>query len=85
MDASLILHVVHVSGSRMIVEGGDGGSRGGLIQGVMAGNQILEYIPLHLSSLEREPDLEKWIHSWWNKEQGPLVTLRPEGWFEEGQ
>jgi hypothetical protein len=86
MDASLILHVVHVSGTRMIDEGGDGGSRGDLTQGVMAGRPILDYIPLHLSALEREPALESWIRSWWNEEdQGPLTTLRPEGWFEEGQ
>jgi hypothetical protein len=85
MDASLILHVVHVSGTRMIAEGGDGGSRGDLTQGVMSGKPILDYIPLHLSALEREPTLEAWVRSWWNEEQGPLTTLRPEGWFEEGQ
>jgi hypothetical protein len=85
MDASLILHVIHVSGTRMIAEGGDGGSRGDLTQGVMAGRPILDYIPLHLSALEREPNLEAWVRSWWNEDQGPLTTLRPEGWFEEGQ
>ena len=85
MDASLILHVVHVAGTRMIAEGGDGGSRGDLTQGVMAGKPILDYIPLHLTALEREPKLEEWIRSWWDEERGPLTTLRPEGWFEEGQ
>jgi hypothetical protein len=85
MDASLILHVIHVSGSRMIAEGGDGGSRGDLSQGVMAGRPILDYIPLHLSAFEREPTLEAWVRSWWDEERGPLTTLRPEGWFEDGQ
>ena len=85
MDASLILHVVHVSGSRMIEEGGDGGSRGDLTQGVMSGRPILEYIPLHLSAPEREPGLVAWVRSWWDPEYGPLTILRPEGWFEEGQ
>ena len=85
MDASLILHVVHVAGTRMIEEGGDGGSRGDLSQGVMAGRPILEYIPLHLSAFEREPGLEAWVRSWWDEERGPLTILRPEGWFEEGQ
>jgi hypothetical protein len=85
MDASLILHVVHVSGSRMIAEGGDGGSRGDLTQGVMSGKPILDYVPLHLTALDREPKLESWIRSWWDEERGPLTTLRPEGWFEEGQ
>jgi hypothetical protein len=85
MDTSLISHVVHVAGTRMIAEGGDGGSRGDLTQGVMAGEPILGYIPSHLSVLEREPTLEKWVHSWLDEERGPLTTLRPEGWFEEGQ
>jgi hypothetical protein len=85
MDASLLLHVIHVAGTRMIEEGGDGGSRGDLTQGVMAGKPILDYIPLHLSAFEREPNLEAWVRSWWDEERGPLTTLRPEGWFEEGQ
>jgi hypothetical protein len=34
MDASLILHFVHIAGTRMIEEGGDGGSWGDLTQGV---------------------------------------------------
>ena len=85
MDATLILHVIHVAGTRMIEEGGDGGSRGDLTQGVMAGKPILEYIPLHLSAFERDSNLEAWVRSWWDIERGPLTTLRPEGWFEEGQ
>jgi hypothetical protein len=85
MDASLVLHVIHVSGSRMIAEGGDGGSRGDLSQGVMAGRPILDYIPLHLSAFEREPALEAWVRSWLDEKRGPLTTLRQEGWFEEGQ
>jgi hypothetical protein len=51
----------------------------------MAGDPILGCIPLHLSALDREPALEEWIRSWWDEERGPLTTLRPEGWFEEGQ
>jgi hypothetical protein len=69
----------------MIAEGGDGGSRGDLTQGAMSGKPIRDYIPLHLSAFEREPALEVWVRSWWDDERGPLTTLRPEGWFEEGQ
>ena len=85
MDTSLILHVVYVAGTWMIEEGGDGGSRGDLTQGIMAGRSILEYILLHLSAFEREPGLEAWVWSWWDEKYGPLTILRPEGWFEEGQ
>lgn len=84
MAGNLILHVVHVSGKRMIVEGADGGSRGDLNQGAMAGHSVLEYVPLHLSALEAQPELEGWIRSWWDRSYGDLVTLEPEGWFTKG-
>jgi hypothetical protein len=85
MSGDLVLHVVHVAGTRMVAEGADGGSRGDLNQGVMAGQPILDFIPLHLSALERSPGLEDWIRSWWDDERGELVRLTPEGWFDEGQ
>jgi hypothetical protein len=43
------LMVSHVSGLRMIAEGGDGKSRGILNEGVMAGESMLSFIPLNLS------------------------------------
>jgi hypothetical protein len=85
MEGDLILHVIHVAGTRMVAEGADGGSRGDLNQGVMAGQSILEFVPLHLTALERSNKLETWIRSWWDDERGELQTLTPEGWFEEGQ
>lgn len=85
MDGQLLLHVVHVAGTRMVEEGADGGSRGDLTQGAMAGHSVIDFVPLHLSALERSPTLEPWIRSWWDEERGDLVTLEPEGWFDEGQ
>lgn len=84
MQGNLVLHVIHIAGTRMIEEGADGGSRGDLNQGAMAGRSILEYVPLHLSALEVQPNVEQWIRSWWDSEYGPLITLKPEGWFTEG-
>ena len=52
MAGDLILHVIHVAGTRMVAEGADGGSRGDLNQGVMAGQSILDFVPLHLTALE---------------------------------
>jgi hypothetical protein len=85
MDGSLILHVIHVAGTRMIEEGADGGSRGDLSQGVMCEQSVLDFVPLHLSALERSENLEEWIRSWWDEQRGELQTLDPNGWFDEGQ
>jgi hypothetical protein len=50
----------------------------------MAGQSILDFVPLHLTALDRSDKLETWIRSWWDDERGVLETLTPEGWFEEG-
>jgi hypothetical protein len=81
MAGNLILHVVHVAGTRMQEEGADGSSRGDQTTGVMAGHPVLRYIPLHLSAPEVEPGLVDWIQSCWDDKRGPLVHLSPEGWF----
>jgi hypothetical protein len=59
----MVLHVIHVAGTRMILEGADGGSRGDLNQGVMAGQPILDFIPLHLGALDRCFAIEDWVRS----------------------
>jgi hypothetical protein len=51
----------------------------------MAGESMLQYVPLHLTALERSPDLENWVRSWWDDERGKLTKLDPSGWFDEGQ
>jgi hypothetical protein len=66
----------------MILEGADGGSRGDLNQGVMAGQPILDFIPLHLGALEQSRGVEEWVQSWVGE---TLTTLTPEGWFDEGE
>jgi hypothetical protein len=73
--------VSHVSGLRMIAEGGDGVSCGSLNEGVMAGEDMLTFIPLHLSAIERSPGLLAWALSW----TGPtLDPLTPTEWFQKG-
>jgi hypothetical protein len=51
------LVVCRVAGTRMIDIGGDGVLRGLLNEGVMAGDDILSFIPLHLSVLDHSPSL----------------------------
>jgi hypothetical protein len=58
MKHGLMLHVVHVSGKRMIPQGSDGFSRAYHSQGVMQGRPMTDFIPLHLAPIEREPRLE---------------------------
>jgi hypothetical protein len=78
---SIHLVVCHVAGTRMIAEGGDGVSRGLLNEGVMAGEDILSFIPLHLSAIERSPTLLGWLNSWINQH---LEVLTPSDWYELG-
>jgi hypothetical protein len=73
MDGALNLRVIHVAGTRMIEQGTNGGSCGDLTQGVIAGEPMLQYVPLHRTALERSPRLEDWVRSWWDDERGTLI------------
>jgi len=73
--------VTHVAGTRMIAQGGDGLSRSDLNTGVLAGKQMLEFLPLHLGALKRNQELTRWIESWADTE---AVVLTPEDWFLKG-
>ena len=53
MEYGMSLHIVHVSGKRMIAQGTDGCSRGSLMEGVMAGENMLSFIDLGCSALDR--------------------------------
>ena len=53
----------------MIAQGTDGVSRGYLGHGVMAGETMSAFIPIHLGAVERSTkDLVPWIQSWAGKE-----------------
>ena len=73
------IHIFHVSGTRMIAQGTDGVSRGFLGEGVMSGSSMEMFIPIHLSAIERSPEIVKWIESW---SSGPIVQLAPRDWFD---
>ena len=82
----VVIHFIHVAGTRMIAQGTDGLSRGDLGEGIMNGGSMLSYIPLHLNALERSPELKQWIVSWLlPNDRGEEITfLNYEGWFERG-
>jgi hypothetical protein len=74
--------VVHISGKRMIFQGSDAVSRGQLGEGVTAGADMLSFISLDKSAIERSPTLlEGWIKSWAGT---GTEFLESEGWFERG-
>jgi len=61
MNGLVQLQVIHIAGTRMMTQGTDGLSRGNLTEGVMSGTPVLQFIPLHLSALVRQPALLPWI------------------------
>jgi hypothetical protein len=73
--------VTHVSGKRMVAQGTDGVSRGHLKEGVSTGEDMLSFIPLHLSAIQRSEALKSWIQSWLGIQ---AEFLEPAGWFERG-
>jgi hypothetical protein len=81
MKYSLKIHVVHVSGKRMIAQGTDGISRGVLNEGVMAGESMASFIPLHQSALDRHPSLKDWMLTVFDSK---LEFLTPWDWFQKG-
>lgn len=81
MDYNLTIHVVHVAGERMIAQGTDGGSRGSLLEGVLSGKPMLEFVDLAKTAIERHEPLLDWIRSWTDIQS--LSPMTPEEWFVE--
>ena len=69
MVGDMILHVNHISGKRMIGSDIDGLSRGVTNEGVMRVVPIKDYLPIHLSAVERSSKLIPWIRSWWLQDE----------------
>ena len=88
MTRNCKIHIIHVAGTRMIAQGADGLSRGALTEGVMKGEAMKSFVPLHQSALERDPALEPWLRDWFEsagKTKGQdLEFLSMEDWFERG-
>jgi hypothetical protein len=73
--------VTHVSGKRMVAQGTDGVLQEHLKEGVSTGEDMLGFIPLHLSALQRSETLKSWIQSWLGNQ---AKFLEPADWFERG-
>jgi hypothetical protein len=64
MKGQLFIHLIHVAGTRMIWSGVDGLSRGDHNGGVMAGEDMLSFVPLSQSAAERSSSLLPWVKKW---------------------
>ena len=84
LTVGCLFHVIHVAGSRMIAQGTDGTSRGDLGEGVMKGQSMLSFVPLHLTALERCPALREEILRIVLPRNGEssITFLDYEDWFE---
>jgi hypothetical protein len=80
---NLIIHVIHVMGTRMKAQGTDGISRGNKSMGVMRGIPMEQFCPLHETALERSPLLKAWLMA--TTELLIPVFLEPKYWFLQGQ
>jgi len=82
MQVGIILHFIHVAGTRIIVQGMDGLYRGILMEGFMAGGCMLYHVPLNKLSVQRSPGLEPWLHSCWGRVLSRVLHL--EYWVFKG-
>eukprot|EP00984_Skeletonema_dohrnii_P009298 scaffold3548_cov79-Skeletonema_dohrnii-CCMP3373.AAC.5 len=82
VQQSVVIHVVHVSGKRMIAQGTDGVSRSSRLEGVMVGEDMLSFIPLAETAIERHPSLLSWVASW--SGINDIKPLGVEDWFDKG-
>ena len=76
------LFLVHVAGTRMIDQGTDGLSRGVLMEGVMRGEDMLSFVDLATSAVQRHPPILEYLRDWTSR--SGLEPLSPEQWFVEG-
>jgi hypothetical protein len=53
LEYDLTLHVVHIAGTRMIAQGTDGLSRGIFLEGVVWGEDMLSFVDLLRTAIER--------------------------------
>ena len=88
MEIDCILHVIHMEGTRTKKSGIYGLSRGDILEGMMTGQNPLDFILMNESADERSGGrVVSWI-SYWRKDKTevawgglPLKKMTPENWF----
>jgi hypothetical protein len=79
LQIGFILHIVHISGTRMIAEGTDGLSRGELQLGGFLEEET-QVVPLHLDPVARSNDFKEWVSSWFELAGTPMRFAQPIDW-----
>ncbi|KAL7559821.1 hypothetical protein ACA910_003984 [Epithemia clementina (nom. ined.)] len=81
MEGKLFVHVVWVAGTCMIAQGTDGLSRGDLMNGVLSGQSMLNFVPINKSDEERQPGFLKFLM----ETMSPFspTSLTPNDWFDK--
>jgi hypothetical protein len=77
VKGDLDIKLIHVAGTRLIGNAIDGLSRGEVVMEKI-GNPENLVVPLHLTPLQQNPQLEEWIGSWTNEGQ---TFCEPSDWF----
>ena len=86
MKGVAFIHVVWVTGKRMIAQGSDGLSRSDLTSGVLRGSNMLDYVPLHLTAGERQPArIQRLLGDVLGPRLKEVVLMEPEQWFTAPQ
>ena len=76
-----MIHVAHVTGTRMIKSGVDDLSCGETGEGMIQGKEMISFIPLELDTLKRSNGaIYTWVESWWLPEL-KLVRLTSNRWY----
>jgi hypothetical protein len=81
LNAGWKIRVIHIAWIRMICQQIDGLYRGDMLTGVTRGADMLTFITLALSAVERQPELMEWADSWWGIDNTSWLT--PKGWYAE--
>ena len=68
----------------MIAQGTHGPSRGTFSEGVVAGKDMLSFVDLFQSAVERHPPIVEFVQSWVDLAIGKGQVLKSEEWFMEG-
>ncbi|KAL7577652.1 hypothetical protein ACA910_015166 [Epithemia clementina (nom. ined.)] len=83
MRGDLFIHVIWVAGTRMIEQGTDGLSRADLMNRVLAGGDMLSFVPLNKTAEERQSGVVQFLMS---STQGcfDFIPLNhPDDWFDK--
>ncbi|KAL7575188.1 hypothetical protein ACA910_018676 [Epithemia clementina (nom. ined.)] len=79
------IHVIWIAGRRMIYQGTNVLSWSDFTSGVMSGINMLHYIPLHKTALERQGKPICSLLQYIVQDEVPLFYLEPSQWFEQAQ